>query len=95
MVPDENNGQTRSQEGSSRMTPEEVERWDDIFWAFHDPEVEKKYADEIVAVYRRQILAHGDDRQKVLAEAQRLTGFTREQISLVTVPGPETFFAAH
>ncbi|SRR6266404_5967115 len=78
-----------------QATEEEMEQVRDMDWALNDPEVNKKYQDELVAVYRRQIVAHGQYMKEVLDEAERVTGLPRNKIAVTNIPGPETFFAFH
>jgi hypothetical protein len=75
-----------------KMTPEEIEQYDDMIWAATDPDVQMKYPDEFVAAYRRQIIAHGDDEQKVLEEAAQITGLPKHRIAVTTVLGPSLLF---
>jgi ABC-type enterochelin transport system ATPase subunit len=79
--------------GSLKLNEEQARRLDDILWAIHDPDVISKYADEVVAVFQRKIIAHGRDEETVLAEAQRLTGLPKHQIPITTILGPATIFA--
>jgi hypothetical protein len=87
------NGPLPEPEDESRLTPEEVQMWADLEWAVTDPEVKKAYEDQIVAVYQRRVIAHGEDEGIVLAEAQRLTGRPKNKIAIAVVPGPKSFFA--
>lgn len=76
-----------------KATEEEMEQWRDIIWAATDPEVSQKYPDEVVAAHRRQIIAHGEDEETVLSEAERITGLPRHKIAVTTVLGPKILFA--
>ena len=93
MNPMESNGQKGSPQGSSKLSPEVVALLEDVEWAIQDPDVKQKYADQVVAIYRRQINAHGDDEETVLAEAHRLTGLPKNQIPITTILGPGLLFA--
>ena len=77
----------------SRLTPEEVEQLRDMEWAIRDPDVQEKYPDQFVAVYRRQVIAHGDDEEVVLAEAARITGKPKHLIAITTILGPGILLA--
>jgi hypothetical protein len=92
MDPNTNNGPLRP-EPPKKMTPEEVEFVRDMKWAVQDPEVTAKYPDEYVAVWRRKIIAHGEDREAVLAEAQRITGLPRHEIPITVILGPGILFS--
>lgn len=81
--------------GPIPLTAEERERGLDIRWAWGDTQVQEKFPDEFVAVYRRRVVAHGHDLNAVLDEAVRVTGQPREQIALTSVQGPETLFLGH
>jgi hypothetical protein len=76
-----------------KLTEEEMEQVRDMIWAATDPEVSQQYPDEVVAAYRRKIIAHGDNEEAVLNEAERLTGLPRHKIAVTTVLGPELLFA--
>jgi hypothetical protein len=86
------NGWLRLAELPTKLTPEESELHRELTWANQDPEVKRKYPDEIVAVHRRQIIAHGDDLKTVLDEAQRITGLPRHLIAVTTIIGPKQLF---
>jgi hypothetical protein len=75
-----------------KMTPEEIEQYDDMIWAATDPDVQMKYPDEYVAAYRRQIIAHGDELREVLEQAERITGLPRNLIAVTAVLGPGILF---
>ena len=85
---------TRS-DGCTPMTPEELQRALDVQWAWRDRDLQEQYPDQFVAVYRRQVVAHGDDYAKVLEEAERVTGQPRDKFAVTTVLGPETLFVGH
>jgi hypothetical protein len=78
----------------TQITEEEMEQWRDMDWAINDPEVKRKHEDELVAVYRRQIVAHGQDMKAILDEAERVTGLPRNKIAVTNIPGPGSFFAS-
>jgi hypothetical protein len=80
-------------EPPKELTEEELEQLRDMRWAATDPEVTKKYPDEIVAVYRRQIIAHGDHLNTVLEEASRITGRPKHKIAVTTILGPKLLFS--
>ena len=82
-------------DGTMPLSAEEVERGRDIDWAWHDPEVREKYPDQFIAVYHRQVIAHGDELFDVLAEAQRITGQPRHRIAVTSVLGPKSLLLAH
>ena len=81
--------------GGIAMTPEELERARDIDWAWREPELQEKYPDQFVAVYRRQVVAHGHNQLKVLEQAEQVTGLPRDKIALTTILGPKTLFMGH
>jgi hypothetical protein len=88
-----NSAQGPFPEPPKKLTEEELEQLRDMRWAATDPEVTKKYPDEIVAVYRRQIIAHGDHLKTVLEEAERITGLPQHKIAVVSILGPRILFA--
>jgi hypothetical protein len=90
-----NNQQGQYPDLPANLTEEELEHLRDMCWAVADPEVLEKYPDQIVAVYRRQIIAHGEEEQKVLDEAEKVTGLPRDKIAVVTIPGPEILWSTH
>jgi hypothetical protein len=75
-----------------QLTEEEAEQFRDMAWAEQDPEVQRLYAYKWVAVYRRKVVAAGDDLGEVLAEASRVTGLPEGKIAVTSIPGIETFF---
>jgi hypothetical protein len=75
-------------ERSAPPTEEEIEVSRDMEWALNNPEVQQRYPDMIVAVYRRKVVAAGGDWGKVLEEAERVTGFPGNHIAVVGVIGP-------
>lgn len=72
----------------TKLTAEELEVADDLLWAAMDPGLQDLYPDELVAVHRRQVVAHGHDRLTVMEEAQRITGLPKHRIAITTVLGP-------
>jgi hypothetical protein len=50
----------------------DLERYRDAEWALHDPQVQQLYEGRWVIAYQRRIIAHGDDPQNVMQEANRL-----------------------
>jgi hypothetical protein len=93
MNANEPNGPIQWPERPSKLTEEELEQLRDIRWGATDPEVQKQYPDEFVAVYKRRVIAHGDNELKVLEEAERITGLPRHKIAITTVLGPGILFA--
>jgi hypothetical protein len=87
MSQNEDKGATNHPQGWSKLTEEQVERLRDVEWAIQEPEVIRRYGDQIVAVHRRQIIAHGYDEEAVLAQAERITGLPKHQIAIVMIPG--------
>ncbi len=75
-----------------KLTEEELEQLRDMCWAATDTELQELYPDEIVAVYQRRVLTHGDDLETVLDEAERITGRPRHKIAITTVLGPGLLF---
>ena len=79
----------------TKLTEEESERIGDMFWAATDPELQKLYPDEYVAVYKHQVVAHGHDLKALLEEAERVTGFDAvaadrsDLVALIAVQGPK------
>ena len=70
---------------SAPLTDEEIEVGLDMEWAYNDPETQERYPDKIVAVYRRKIVAVGEDWGKVLEEAERITGAPGNHIAVVAI----------
>src|SRR6266849_6056920 len=63
-----------------QLNEEEREQFRDMAWAEQDPEVQRLYEDKWVAVYRRKVVASGDNLTEVLAEASRATGLPEGKI---------------
>lgn len=74
-----------------RRTDEEIELAEDARWAEDDPDIQEQYADQVVAVRNRQIIASGENLLEVLAEAERITGLPRHRIAVTTIYGPKHF----
>jgi hypothetical protein len=74
-------------------TEDEREQCLDMDWAHNDPQVQELYPDKVVAVYRRKVVAVGDNPNTVLEEAERVTGRPQNKIAVVTVLGPRTLFS--
>lgn len=68
-------------------TEEEIEMSRDMEWADNDPEIRQRYADKIVAVYRRKVVAVGEGWGEVMREAERVTGVPGKHIAVIGVPG--------
>jgi hypothetical protein len=79
--------------GPKQLSEEERERLHDSDWAVMDPEVQRLYPDKYVAVYRRQIVASGDDLLTVMREAERITGLPQGKVAIAVIPGPGIFLA--
>jgi hypothetical protein len=89
MTPNECDGPWKKlTELPSRLTEEEMEQVRDMAWAATDAELQDLYPDEYVAVYRRQVVAHGHDLKTLLDEAERITGLPRHKIAVTTILGP-------
>jgi Family of unknown function (DUF5678) len=76
-----------------QLNEEETEQYWDIQWALFDPELQELYPDKLVAVFRRRVIAVGDDRIALLKEAERITGLPGNRIAIVSILGPGTLFA--
>ena len=85
--PPEETGEQFPLELSAPLTDEEIEVGLDMEWAYNDPETQERYPDKIVAVYRRKVVAVGEDWGKVRQEAERITGVPRNRIALVSILG--------
>lgn len=72
---------------SAPLSDEEIEVGLDMEWAYNDPETQQRYPDKIVAVYRRKVVAVGDDWGKVRQDAERITGVPRNRIAVVSILG--------
>ena len=72
-------------DNSPEAKRERLEGIQDAHWALGDPEVHVKYFNQYVAVYQKQIVAHGEDRNKVLDEAEKVTGLPRNRIVVVPI----------
>jgi hypothetical protein len=83
--PPDEMGEDFSAELSAPLTDEEIEVGLDMQWAYNDPETQERYPDKIVAVYRRKVVAVGEDWGKVLEEAERVTGVPGNHIAVVAV----------
>lgn len=75
-------------ERTEPLTEEEIEAMRDADWAHTDPEVQQRYPDKIVAVYRRKVVAVGEDWKTVRDEAMRVTGAPLGHIAVIAVLGP-------
>jgi hypothetical protein len=62
------------------LTDDEKRVWDDIAWADHDNEVQRRYEGEWIALYHRRVIAHGVDRTQVIADAARALACPTEEI---------------
>ena len=93
MDPNENDALKEFAELPRKLTEEEREQLADMEWAATDPELQKQYPDEFVAVYQRQVIAHGHDEEAFLEEAQRITGRPKHKIAITTVLGPGLLFS--
>jgi hypothetical protein len=78
-----------------RLSDEERALAEEARWAEDDPEIQEKYADQVVAVRNRQIIAAGENLLEVLAEAERVTGLPRHRIAVATIYGPKHFLQDH
>jgi hypothetical protein len=76
-----------------KLSAEESEQLGDMIWAATDKHLQELYPDEFVAVYQRQVIAHGDDLAAVYNEAERITGRPRHKIAITTILGPGLLFA--
>jgi hypothetical protein len=54
------------------ISPTELERYRDADWALHDPQVQHEYQGQWVVAYQRRIIAHGENPQHVVADANQL-----------------------
>jgi hypothetical protein len=70
------------------LTEEEIEVGRDMEWGYNNPELQQLYPDQIVAIYRRKVVAVGGDWKTVRDEAECVTGAHRNHIALIGVPGP-------
>lgn len=70
---------------SGPPTEEEIEVSRDMEWAYNDPETQQRYPDKIVAVYRRKVVAVGEEWGKVCDEAARVTGVPHSHIAVVAI----------
>jgi len=80
-------------EMSAPLTEEEIEVGRDMDWAENDPEVQEMYPDKYVAVYRRKVVAFGEEWGKVLEEAERVAGAPGKYIAVVAIQGAGSFLA--
>ena len=83
--PPDETGEHFPLELSGPLTDEEIEVGLDMEWAYNDPEVQERYPDMIVAVYRRKVVAVGEDWGKVLEEAERVTGVPGNHIAVLAI----------
>jgi hypothetical protein len=71
----------------SRQGTEEDRRfWDDFAWTENNPEFKERYVGKWVAVYKRELLAVGDEGIAVLEEAARKSGAPPNTIVLLVIP---------
>ncbi len=82
MNPVSSNGTGDIQEDPA-IIQERKECSEDLRWAWNNLELMTKYWHEYVAVYQKQVVAHGTDRAKLLDEAVRVTGAPRHRIMVV------------
>jgi hypothetical protein len=74
------------------MTARERQMYEDLLWAQTNPEVEAKYLGEIVAVWNKQVVAHGKGEAAVRQQAIAADGPEHE---IVIVEFPEFFEIPH
>ena len=89
------NGFLRTSLPPRKLTETEINLLRDLQWALVDGELSIRYPDQYVAVRNRQILAAGSDEVQVLAEAQRISGLSKDHIAIVFIQSAETFLAVH
>ena len=77
---------------SRPMTAGERQMYEDLLWAQTNRELEEKYLGEIVAVWNKQILAHGKEEAAVREQAMTAGGAEEE---IVIVEFPEFFEIPH
>ncbi len=70
------------------LTPDECRQFEDMEWALQSPDVLVQYRDQFVVPYMKQIVAHGDDIDALLAEAARITGRRPEELPVVGIVDP-------
>src|SRR6266436_4020369 len=75
------------------LTEAEKNTWADIEWADHNDEVQANYAGQWVALYRRSVVAHGTDREQVLAEGIAATQRPKEELTIWPIMSRDTFLA--
>jgi hypothetical protein len=63
----------------------ELQLYEDMCWALEDESLRAAYLGEYVVPYRRTIVAHGTDPQKVRAEAASRTGEDASRLPLVPI----------
>src|SRR5438876_6842909 len=96
MNEDASNGSVRALPNlPPKLNEEELDQARDMTWAATDKHLQELYPDEFVAVYKRQVIAHGHNEAEVWNEAERITGRPRNLIAIVTVLGPGLLFARH
>jgi ABC-type hemin transport system ATPase subunit len=71
-----------------RLKAKEAQRHNDIHWALHDPNVQAKYQGQFVVPYEGEIIAHGEDAETVLQEAERISGKKASELPLVGIDDP-------
>ncbi len=72
--------------GTLQLNELEQQMADDLRWASRSPEV-RQHAGKLVAVYKKQILSVGTDRNVLVAQAAEKADCGWQQIVVYVVPG--------
>jgi hypothetical protein len=69
------------------LTSSERRVWADIQWAEQNEEVQSSYAGQWVALYERQVVAHGLHRDQVVRAAVTATQRSAEELAIWPIAG--------
>jgi hypothetical protein len=69
------------------LTDGERRLWAEIEWAEQNEEVQSKYAGQWVALYERQVVAHGLHRDQVVRDAVAATQRPAEELAIWPIAG--------
>jgi hypothetical protein len=89
----ESNSQIRhSQSEVRRMTPVELQMYEDLMWARSNPDFEQKYFGECIVIWKKQVIAHGRNEEEVLQQV-KAGEWPFEEV--VVVDYPDSFEIPH
>ena len=67
---------------------------EDLDWAGeHHSSLLKKYRDQWIAIYNKQVVSHGNSLEKVEQEAEQLTGKSEKEVPVYYVDSGSNIYA--